>query len=979
MKKIYLFLIGILYCFPLWSETIHVSTPGDLREALMDADFNGTQLKITGTLNGADLAIIHAADGRLKNVTELDLSEVNFKASDDCYATYRTDVFDGYLEYSSFYYSETCKRDSSHYTTMLGTGVTKIAVYGNNLAGLFAGNETYKNIVLPKSLNKIGFAMFDGSAIPNVSLPPALTEIEEKAFSGAKLSEVTLPASCKTIGDEAFDCSNLTSINLEHVTKLGQSSFYSTKLQGDIKLGELTEVPDYCFGGCALSSVTFQKGLKKIGIYAFNKCQMKSVSLPEGLEYIGSYAFNSSSLQSVDVPSSINYVGREAFNKNCYTSFELVDGIYYIGHSAYDVANDISPQTSLKFREGTIGISENFYTLTDQQKEMIVSLVMPSSVRMIGDSEYSLFYSKRGTFQSYENLETVILPDGLQTIEERTFEGCKLLKSINIPNSLKKIGERAFWHCESLKNVTLPQGLQHIGPSAFEYSGITSINLGENISYIGYDAFDNCTSLLSMRIDMPDWESPYLEGTPVEKIVFGPKVSNIGYKFMSESTSLIKVIFEEDENITTPLVIGERAFYKCSNLKIPSLPHRLAKVGDDAFYGIKEITSLYLGQNITKIDGSSAFADIKQIGEVYYDVDAECFDGSGINKITIGTHVTGLGNSFDNNSKLTTVIFESRKGIKDPQKLEISSFNNCGITKIVFPEYDKDLPRELSLWVRGGFNNNPIKELKMPDAINTLFENSFRNCQLEKVYLGDNTYCISDSSFVGNKLKWLDIPPSVYYVDGIDAENLFAHNSFKTPRNDGKKYKNNILCPTKCKKDFEDLIDKDVAHIIGYDLKFQESSLEMKVGEKQQLHPIFTTEEDLPSLPAIKYAWMSSMPEEVSIDENGIVTALKKSSRYAHIFADVSYLPRRIYHSYVDVWVDESTGIDNVQSNGSDIKVKAQHGEIVISGAKDNSKVRIYSLDGQNVRTTQEKSIAGLASGIYIVAVENQKFKVMLP
>lgn len=519
--------------------------------------------------------------------------------------------------------------------------------------------------------------------------------------------------------------------------------------------------------------------------------------------------------------------------------------------------------------------------------------------------------------------------------------------------------------------------MQHIGRSAFEYSGITSINLGENIRYIDYDAFANCTSLLSMRIDMPDWENSFLDGTPIEKIVFGPKVSNIRFKFMSERTSLIKVIFEEDENITTPLVIGEEAFYKCSNLKIPSLPHRLAKVGDCAFYGIKEITSLYLGQNITKIDGSNAFADIKQIGEVYYDIDKNCFTGSGINKITIGTHVTGLGNSFDNNSKLTTVIFESRKGIKDPQGLDISSFNNCGITKIVFPEYDKDLPREMSLIVDRGFNNNPIKELKMPDAINTWIENSFRNCQLEKVYLGDNTYNIGDSSFVGNKLKWLDIPPSVYWLDGVDAEYLFAHNSFRIPRN-GKKYKNNILCPTKCKKDFEDWIDKDVAHIIGYDLKFQESSLEMKVGEKQQLHPIFTTEEDLPSLPEIKYAWMSSIPEEVSIDENGIVTALKKS-RYAHIFADVSYLPIRFYHSYVNVCVDESTGIDNVQSNGSDIKVKAQHGEIVISGAKDNSKVRIYSLDGQNVRTTQEKSIAGLASGIYIVSVENQKFKVMLP
>ena len=91
------------------------------------ARFNGTQLKITGTLNGADLAAIHAADGRLANVTELDLSEVSLVASDDCYATYKTDAYDCYLEYSSFYYSETCKRDSSHYSTMLGTGVTEIA------------------------------------------------------------------------------------------------------------------------------------------------------------------------------------------------------------------------------------------------------------------------------------------------------------------------------------------------------------------------------------------------------------------------------------------------------------------------------------------------------------------------------------------------------------------------------------------------------------------------------------------------------------------------------------------------------------------------------------------------------------------------------------------------------------------------------------------------------------------------------------
>lgn len=96
------------------------------RNSELNLNFCGLA-RFNGTLNGADLAAIHAADGRLANVTELDLSEVSLVASDDCYATYKTDAYDCYLEYSSFYYSETCKRDSSHYSTMLGTGVTEIA------------------------------------------------------------------------------------------------------------------------------------------------------------------------------------------------------------------------------------------------------------------------------------------------------------------------------------------------------------------------------------------------------------------------------------------------------------------------------------------------------------------------------------------------------------------------------------------------------------------------------------------------------------------------------------------------------------------------------------------------------------------------------------------------------------------------------------------------------------------------------------
>lgn len=552
---------------------------------------------------------------------------------------------------------------------------------------------------------------------------------------------------------------------------------------------------------------------------------------------------------------------------------------------------------------------------------------------------------------------------------------------------MQKIEEKAFYGCESLKNVTLPKSLRYIGHYAFEYSGITSINLGEDLEYLGAGVFDYCKFLLSMRIDMPNVKNMYLDGTPVEKITFGPKVSNIAYRFMAECTSLLKVVFEEDENFTAPLVIDGSAFKDCSNLRIASLPRRLAKVGDYAFYGIKEFTSLYLGQNVTEISGYSAFANIKQIGELYYDVAPELYGtflGSGVNQVTIGTHVTFMRDAFDNNNKLTTVKFESRKGIKDAQELSIWTFNNCGVTNVVLPEYDENVPDKVELKIIEGFNNNPIKELKLPDYVHTEILEAFQNCQLEKVYLGDNTYSIEYNSFAGNKLKWVDIPPSVYIVgdDTFDAEYLFAHNRFRPSSSNDDKYKTNILCPMKLKEEFESYIDKDVARAIGYDLQIQEGTQWMKVGETMQLHPIFTVEEDLPSLPEIKYTWRSSRPEELSVDENGVITALKKSGEdYINVFVGISYSPDYYYFgNNISAKIkDADTGIDNLQSDGSAINVEARHGELVISGAKDDSKVSIYSLGGQCVRTTTEKSISGLASGIYVVVVENQKVKVALP
>ena len=62
----------------------------------------------------------------------------------------------------------------------------------------------------------------------------------------------------------------------------------------------------------------------------------------------------------------------------------------------------------------------------------------------------------QGNFmQNCINLETVILPDGLEKIYYYAFKGCKKLKAINIPEYVNLIGEDAFEGCLALREVTI--------------------------------------------------------------------------------------------------------------------------------------------------------------------------------------------------------------------------------------------------------------------------------------------------------------------------------------------------------------------------------------------------------------------------------------------------------------------------------------------------------------------------------------------
>ena len=65
------------------------------------------------------------------------------------------------------------------------------------------------------------------------------------------------------------------------------------------------------------------------------------------------------------------------------------------------------------------------------------------------------------------------IPEGTQSIGDRSFSYCSGITSLTIPDSVPYIDDKAFSGCSGLTNLTIPDSMTYIGYEAFSgYSNI---------------------------------------------------------------------------------------------------------------------------------------------------------------------------------------------------------------------------------------------------------------------------------------------------------------------------------------------------------------------------------------------------------------------------------------------------------------------------------------------------------------------------
>ena len=251
----------------------------------------------------------------------------------------------------------------------------------------------------------------------------------------------------------------------------------------------------------------------------------------------------------------------------------------------------------------------------------------------IGDMETSPWYSQR------ESIKNVIINNGVTSIGNNTFRDCANLKSIIIPNSVTSIGDWSFYGCYALTSIYIPNSVTSIGRNAFQVClGLNSITIPNSVTSIGVAAFLGCSALTSIIVEK----------------------GNKTYDNRNDCNAIIETksntLIAGSKNTVIPnsvTRIGDAAFGGCSDLTSITIPNSVRSIGNSAFSGCSALTSITIPHSVIYI-GSYAFRDC-----------------SALTSITIPNSVTSIGDrAFNNCSCLTSVIAE--KGNK-----KFDSRNDC--------------------------------------------------------------------------------------------------------------------------------------------------------------------------------------------------------------------------------------------------------------------------------------------------------------
>ena len=557
----------------------------------------------------------------------------------------------------------------------------------------FIGCSSLQTVDLPVCTSVGEYAFFNCSSLQTVDLP-VCTSVEGRAFSScSSLQSVELPV-CTSVGAYAFEsCSSLQSVDLPACTSVGSGAFYSCSSLQTVDLPVCTSVEERAFESCSSLQTVELPVCTSVEAYAFESCSsLQSVDLPVCTSVEERAFYCCSSLQSVDLPVCTS-VGEQAFY--CCSSLQSADLPVCTSVGAHAFQSCSSLQSIGLLVCTSVG-SDAFQSCSSLQ-----SVDLPVCVT-VGDDAFSCCAKL-----------SKVNWDCLEALGSCALSGTALYE-ISLPKTLKSLGYGCFNdNVVCMLNSEVPPAIAGRGTlGGFLFSTTSLIRVPESslAAYRSADVWSKYKDKIISQSKRVDWDvqTQALEtAAGLEKVVPTTDMANVvslkvsgtinGYDIFMIRTKMYNLHYLDLTD--AEFVANDKEYYTGCHTEDNT-------VGASAFRNLDNLLTLALPKNAKTIDS--------------YAVD----DCDNLQKVTLPEKLERIEYSaFSSCSRLADIQFP-------PCLKNINSyaFSYCNsLRKVMLPALES-----IGSWAFYGCSS--LRELRVPSSLQSISDNAFDMCPLEKVY-----------------------------------------------------------------------------------------------------------------------------------------------------------------------------------------------------------------------------------------------------
>ncbi len=564
----------------------------------------------------------------------------------------------------------------------------------------------------------------------NFAIHHNVIEIGDRFLYGnINVSNVVIPAGVEKIASTAFHGAyNLQGVTVDAANKTYSAidSFICSKDGKTLLLYPLRE-----------ETVDVPAGIEHIGSSAFwNNVSIVTLNLPDGLVSIGKEAFAfCHQLKSVTIPASVTSIENLAF-KNCNNLTE----IYFEGNPPAIGDTQVFPtnvtlyvpESASSWLDTANGYDKDNGTWKGYKLATYEGSA-PTEAEWSYDKEtFELRFKGNGAIADYkhasdapwyqyrEEIQSVIIEDGVTAIGNNALHTFTQLTTISIPASVEKIGEGFLGFTPTLESINVDTA----NDSYASVDGVlydrkltalilvpamkATLNIEPNVDTVKEGALSQCNNLsvihLPAKVKTIEHSNLFSSAffttvTVDENNPYFTAVDNVIY---SKDMKTLVLSLTWCDSLTIPAgveVIATHAFRENARLTNIVLPESLTTIEYEAFTGCRSLTSVIIPENVTSI-GVSAFYNCTALADVWFNGNAPAMDAKSFNSSTI-LHVSADASGWTNttlndaaNSTFMGYKLDVFKGEADIPRPMSWSIENGVLTisgEVEIPAYSMDV------------------------------------------------------------------------------------------------------------------------------------------------------------------------------------------------------------------------------------------------------------------------------------------------